>query len=63
MVWTVACVNDVDCCVTLGLCDFQGIQFLLENDLLQHTPKDISQFLYKGEGLNKTVIGDYLGER
>ncbi|KAI4900556.1 hypothetical protein NFI96_026750, partial [Prochilodus magdalenae] len=40
-----------------------GIQFLLENDLLQHTPEDIAQFLYKGEGLNKTVIGDYLGER
>uniref|UniRef100_A0A6Q2YBR8 Cytohesin 1a n=1 Tax=Esox lucius TaxID=8010 RepID=A0A6Q2YBR8_ESOLU len=41
----------------------KGIQFLLENDLLQHTPEDIAQFLYKGEGLNKTVIGDYLGER
>lgn len=44
----------------LGL---KGIQFLLENDLLQNTPEDIAQFLYKGEGLNKTVIGDYLGER
>eukprot|EP00064_Thunnus_orientalis_P004627 superscaffoldBa00000425_g4639 len=41
----------------------KGIQFLLENDLLQNTPEDIAQFLYKGEGLNKTVIGDYLGER
>lgn len=41
----------------------QGIQFMLENDLLQNTPEDIAQFLYKGEGLNKTVIGDYLGER
>ncbi|CAJ0940767.1 unnamed protein product [Ranitomeya imitator] len=40
-----------------------GIQFLIENDLLQNTPEDIAQFLYKGEGLNKTVIGDYLGER
>ncbi|GCB63788.1 hypothetical protein scyTo_0007435, partial [Scyliorhinus torazame] len=40
----------------------KGIQFLIENDLLQNTPEDISQFLYKGEGLNKTVIGDYLGE-
>ncbi|KAJ3607546.1 hypothetical protein NHX12_024597 [Muraenolepis orangiensis] len=37
-------------------------KFLLENDLLQHTPEDVSQFLYKGEGLNKTAIGDYLGE-
>ncbi|KTG36660.1 hypothetical protein cypCar_00000907 [Cyprinus carpio] len=43
--------------------DIEGIQFLLENDLLQQTPEDIAQFLYKGEGLNKTVIGDYLGER
>lgn len=41
----------------------QGILFLVENDLLRHTPEDIAQFLYKGEGLNKTAIGDYLGER
>ena len=37
--------------------------FLVENELLRHTPEDIAQFLYKGEGLNKTAIGDYLGER
>nr|XP_023691400.1 cytohesin-3-like isoform X3 [Paramormyrops kingsleyae] len=41
----------------------KGIQFLLENELLLHTPESIAQFLYKGEGLNKTVIGEYLGER
>ncbi|XP_072463507.1 cytohesin-2 isoform X2 [Notamacropus eugenii] len=41
----------------------QGIQFLVENELLQNTPEEISRFLYKGEGLNKTAIGDYLGER
>ncbi|RMC17705.1 hypothetical protein DUI87_05369 [Hirundo rustica rustica] len=41
----------------------KGIQFLIENDLLHNTAEDIAQFLYKGEGLNKTVIGDYLGER
>lgn len=41
----------------------QGIVFLVENELLRHTPEDIAQFLYKGEGLNKTAIGDYLGER
>lgn len=50
-------------CHPVGCVYLQGIQFLLENDLLQHTPEDIAQFLYKGEGLNKTVIGDYLGER
>lgn len=41
----------------------QGIQFLIENDLLKNTSDNIAQFLYKGEGLNKTAIGDYLGER
>lgn len=47
-----------------GLFPFlQGIVFLVENELLRHTPEDIAQFLYKGEGLNKTAIGDYLGER
>ncbi|KAL7874627.1 hypothetical protein SRHO_G00055970 [Serrasalmus rhombeus] len=40
----------------------KGIVFLVENELLRHTPEDIAQFLYKGEGLNKTAIGDYLGE-
>ncbi|MCL4139921.1 UNVERIFIED_CONTAM: hypothetical protein GTU68_053228 [Idotea baltica] len=41
----------------------KGIEYLIENGLLQNTPNDIAQFLYKGEGLNKTAIGDYLGER
>uniref|UniRef100_A0A8C5BXJ6 Cytohesin-2 n=1 Tax=Gadus morhua TaxID=8049 RepID=A0A8C5BXJ6_GADMO len=41
----------------------KGIVFLVENDLLRHTAEDVAQFLYKGEGLNKTAIGDYLGER
>lgn len=39
------------------------IQFLVEHELLQNTPEEIARFLYKGEGLNKTAIGDYLGER
>ncbi|XP_072884893.1 cytohesin-2-like [Hemitrygon akajei] len=41
----------------------KGIQFLVENDLLKNVAEEIAQFLYKGEGLNKTAIGDYLGER
>ncbi|XP_065131225.1 cytohesin-1a isoform X2 [Paramisgurnus dabryanus] len=41
----------------------KGIRFLIENDLLKNTSEDIARFLYKGEGLNKTAIGDYLGER
>ena len=31
--------------------------------MLKNTPEDVAQFLYKGEGLNKTAIGEYLGER
>ncbi|NP_001089036.1 uncharacterized protein LOC503678 [Xenopus laevis] len=41
----------------------KGIVFLQENELLRNTAEDIARFLYKGEGLNKTAIGDYLGER
>lgn len=48
---------------SISLPPLQGIQFLIENDLLKNTCEDIAQFLYKGEGLNKTAIGDYLGER
>lgn len=41
----------------------QGIRFLVDSSLLKNTHDDIAKFLYKGEGLNKTAIGDYLGER
>ncbi|XP_045104796.1 cytohesin-1-like isoform X1 [Portunus trituberculatus] len=41
----------------------KGIEYLIDHSLLRNTPDDIAQFLYKGEGLNKTAIGDYLGER
>lgn len=41
----------------------KGIEYLVEHGLLQHTQEDVAAFLYKGEGLNKTAIGDYLGER
>lgn len=41
----------------------QGIHFLIDTSLLKNTNEDIAKFLYKGEGLNKTAIGDYLGER
>lgn len=41
----------------------KGIEYLVEHNLLRSTAEDIAQFLYKGEGLNKTAIGDYLGER
>lgn len=41
----------------------KGIEYLIEKDLIQNTPESVAQFLYKGEGLNKTAIGDYLGEK
>uniref|UniRef100_T1GMJ1 PH domain-containing protein n=1 Tax=Megaselia scalaris TaxID=36166 RepID=T1GMJ1_MEGSC len=41
----------------------KGIEYLVINNLLKMNAKDIALFLYKGEGLNKTAIGDYLGEK
>ncbi|XP_030840094.1 cytohesin-1 isoform X1 [Strongylocentrotus purpuratus] len=41
----------------------KGIAYLIEHNLLKETQEEVAQFLYKGEGLNKTAIGDYLGER
>lgn len=41
----------------------KGIEYLVENDLLPNTPEEVAKFLYQGEGLNKTAIGDYLGEK
>ena len=40
----------------------KGIEFLISHGLTKETPEDVAAFLYKGEGLNKTMIGDYLGE-
>lgn len=41
----------------------KGIAFLISHSLITETAEDIAQFLYQGEGLNKTMIGDYLGEK
>lgn len=42
---------------------FQGVNYLVENKLLEWTAQSVAEFLYKEEGLNKTAIGDFLGER
>lgn len=34
-----------------------------QHGLIKLSPDDVAAFLYKGEGLNKTAIGDYLGEK
>lgn len=59
------CIFSVWCSDSLVCLDFlpQGIRFLIDSSLLKNTNDDIGKFLYKGEGLNKTAIGDYLGER
>ncbi|KAL6455573.1 hypothetical protein MHYP_G00354240 [Metynnis hypsauchen] len=41
----------------------KGINYLVENSLLEWKPQTVAEFLYKEEGLNKTAIGDFLGER
>ncbi|XP_063692050.1 cytohesin-2-like [Bolinopsis microptera] len=40
----------------------KGIELLIAAGLLNDTPEDIASFLYKGERLHKTKIGEYLGE-
>ncbi|KAJ8283610.1 hypothetical protein COCON_G00024600 [Conger conger] len=41
----------------------KGIQYLVDNKLLEWKAPAVAEFLYKEEGLNKTAIGDFLGER
>ncbi|XP_057699351.1 cytohesin 4b isoform X2 [Corythoichthys intestinalis] len=41
----------------------KGINYLVENKLLKKSAGCIAEFLYKEEGLNKTAIGEFLGER
>lgn len=36
---------------------------LQEQKLIGAAPSDVAHFLEKTQGLNKTMIGDYLGER
>ncbi|XP_061684753.1 cytohesin 4b isoform X1 [Syngnathoides biaculeatus] len=41
----------------------KGINYLVEHKLLERNAGCIAEFLYKEEGLNKTAIGEFLGER
>lgn len=40
----------------------RGIEFLQEHGFLENTYEDIAKFLLKEERLDKTLIGDYLGD-
>jgi cytohesin len=41
----------------------KGIELLIDNAIIDNTTDSVAQFLYSGEGLNKTAIGEYLGEK
>ncbi len=41
----------------------KGIDYLLEQGLIANTPDAVAAFLYKGEGLSKSAVGEYLGEK
>ncbi|CAL8273066.1 cytohesin 4b isoform X1 [Gadus morhua] len=41
----------------------KGINYMLGCQLLEPGAKSIAEFLYREEGLNKTAIGEFLGER
>ncbi|CAA6663381.1 unnamed protein product [Spirodela intermedia] len=41
----------------------KGIEFLIKSRKVGETPEEIAAFLKDASGLNKTLIGDYLGER
>lgn len=41
----------------------KGIDYLIEHRILENQPEAIAKFLFEADGLNKTAIGNYLGER
>ncbi|CAL8331888.1 unnamed protein product [Lota lota] len=41
----------------------KGINYMVESKLLEPGARSIAEFLYREEGLNKTAIGEFLGER
>ncbi|XP_074552690.1 cytohesin-4-like [Halichoeres trimaculatus] len=41
----------------------KGIQFLVDHSLLEWRAQSVAEFLFKEDGLNKTAIGNFLGER
>ncbi|XP_047213234.1 cytohesin-2-like isoform X2 [Girardinichthys multiradiatus] len=40
-----------------------GVCYLIEHGFLEWRAESVAEFLYKEEGLNKTAIGNFLGER
>lgn len=40
----------------------QGLKFLQERHLIGNKPEDIAAFFHNEDRLDKTVVGDYLGD-
>lgn len=40
----------------------KGMEYLLDHGLVQSTSESVAEFLFRGEGLRKSAVGDYLGE-
>lgn len=41
----------------------QGIEFLIDNGFISgKDPKGVAAFLFNTDGLNKAILGEYLGE-
>uniref|UniRef100_A0AC35TS48 Cytohesin-1 n=1 Tax=Rhabditophanes sp. KR3021 TaxID=114890 RepID=A0AC35TS48_9BILA len=41
----------------------KGMEYLFEHNLVNKSAVDVAEYLYNGEGLSKTAIGEYLGEK
>lgn len=41
----------------------KGMKKLIEEGFVEHTPEAVARFLRTTEGLDKTQVGDYLGEK
>ncbi|CEF68287.1 MIP16918p [Strongyloides ratti] len=41
----------------------KGLEYLFEYNIIDKTSEAVAEFLFNGEGLSKTAIGQYLGER
>uniref|UniRef100_F6S301 Cytohesin 4 n=1 Tax=Xenopus tropicalis TaxID=8364 RepID=F6S301_XENTR len=50
-------------CRKFNMAPEKGIQLLIEKKFVEKDPSHIASFLFHGEGLSKTAIGEYLGER
>lgn len=50
-------------CSCVCVCVRVGVEFLQREGMLGSSPEEVAAFLTRTEGLEKTVIGDYLGER